>query len=242
MNQSWMNSVNRLLTLQSQVPCTPLVPNGNFPFLAPLEQNWGEIRQELEQVLALPAPIPALSDIESGQYDIAGSEGWHSFFLFGFGQRMEGACRICPRTAALLEEIPGLQSAFFSVLKPGKNIPVHHGIYRGFLRGHLGLIVPEGRCALRFPGENLETSWAEGRAFVFDDSFLHDVENHLDTTRVVLLFDFRRPMGFPTRWLNRLFLRLIRRSIFVRDALANQRKWEAGTLAAWEEKARLSTV
>jgi beta-hydroxylase len=196
----------------------------------------------LEQVLALPAPIPALSDIDPGQYGIAGDSGWHSFFLFGFGEKMEGACRICPKTAALLQAIPGLQSAFFSVLKPGKNIPVHNGVYRGFLRGHLGLIVPEGRCALRFPGEDLETTWEEGRAFVFDDSYPHEVENHLDTTRVVLLFDFRRPMGFPTRWLNRLFLRLIRRSIFVRDALANQRRWEARTLAAWEAQGKTATA
>ena len=231
-----MNSVNRVLTLQSQVPCTRLVSNEEFPFLAPLEQNWREIRQELEQVLALPAPIPALSDIDPGQYGIAGDSGWHSFFLFGFGEKMEGACRICPKTSELLQRIPGLQTAFFSVLKPGKNIPVHHGVYRGFLRGHLGLIVPEGRCALRFPGQGLETSWEEGKSFVFDDSFPHDVENQLDTTRVVLLFDFRRPMGFPTRWLNRFFLRLIRRSIFVQDALANQKKWEARTLAAWEAR------
>jgi len=234
MNQGWMRSVNWLMTCQSRVACTPLVPNESLPFVAPLETQWRAIRAELDRVLAIPAPIPALSDIEPGQYRIAGDSGWHSFFLFGFGEKSEVACRICPETTRLLEEIPGLQSAFFSVLKPGKSIPEHRGVYRGFLRGHLGLIVPEGRCGLRFQADGIEVGWQEGKAFVFDDSYPHDVENKLDTTRVVLLFDFRRPMGFPMAFVNRFFLGLIRRSSFVQDALANQREWEARTLAAWE--------
>ena len=43
----------------------------------------------------------------------------------------------------LVAGIPNLFQAFFSILEPGKSIPAHEGPYCGYLRYHLGLIVPE---------------------------------------------------------------------------------------------------
>ncbi len=49
---------------------------------------------------------------------------------------------MCPRTAALMREIPGMTTAMFSILSPRKHILDHRGPYKGVLRYHLGLIVP----------------------------------------------------------------------------------------------------
>lgn len=96
------------------------------------------------------------------------------------------------RTAALLRQIPGLYTAFFSILAPKQYITPHWGYYKGFLRYHLGVIVPnnnEGReCFLRVNSdpefnarrthdgvEDGETYyWKNGEGIVFDDNYLHD--------------------------------------------------------------------
>jgi beta-hydroxylase len=61
---------------------------------------------------------------------------------------------------------------------------------------------------------------------VFDDFYPHEVRNETDEERVVLLFDFVRPMRLPGRALNRLLLWGIRRSDYFRDARENLRDWD----------------
>jgi beta-hydroxylase len=76
---------------------------------------------------------------------------WKTFFFYGYGFECEENCRLCPETARVLKSIPGVKTAFFSILSPGKYIPPHRGPYNGVLRFHLGLIVPEPReqCRIR---------------------------------------------------------------------------------------------
>jgi aspartyl/asparaginyl beta-hydroxylase (cupin superfamily) len=233
-----MHGINRFFARHSTVPTTPLVDPETFPWLSDLEQEWPTIRAELVEVLALREHIPALSDIETGQMRIAGEQGWHTFFLHGFGEKSRVGCQVCPQTARLLQSVPGLQSAFFSILEPGKQIPEHRGVYRGFLRGHLGLVVPTGagEATLRFPSEEVHAQWKKGQTIIFDDWYPHDVVNTLEETRVVLLFDFERPMRFPASRVNRVLLWLIRKSSFVQDARINQARWEKRYLDAWNQR------
>ena len=233
-----MHGINRFFARHSTVPTTALLAPETFPRLADLEREWTTIQGELLEVLDLREHIPALSEIETGQMRIAGEHGWHTFFLHGFGEESRVGCQVCPQTARLLSGVPGLLSAFFSILEPGKEIPEHRGVYRGFLRGHLGLVVPTGpgEATLRFPEENVDTQWQQGRTVIFDDWYPHDVANTLEETRVVLLFDFERPMRFPASWVNRLLLWVIRKSSFVQDARTNQARWEKRYLEAWEQK------
>ncbi len=196
-----------------------------------METHWQEIQEELKAVMATRPRIPTLGDVEPGQYKLAGTQGWRTFFLYGFGHQEPENCRRCPRTTALLAEVPGLQTAFFSILSPGKCIPRHQGYYKGFVRGHLGLMVPGEPmdCTLHF--DDTEVSWEEGRCFVFDDTYPHWVTNTLEEERVVLLFDFRRPLAFPMNWVNRGLLALVKHSPIVREARQRLRDWDSAAPA-----------
>ena len=46
-------------------------------------------------------------------------------------------------------------------------------------------------CYLEVAGEKIR--WAEGKAFVFDDSFIHLAANPTDGPRIILFFDFYHP-------------------------------------------------
>ena len=138
---------------------------------------------------------------------------------------MHQNCQYCPVTTRLIESIPGMKTAFFSILLPGKHIPEHRGPYKGVLRYHLGLKIPQEKenCRIRV-GEKF-AYWSEGKSMLFDDSFPHEIWNSTDEIRVVLFMDIVRPCRFPVSLLNRLLIYLISRSPFVRDALKNQQKW-----------------
>jgi beta-hydroxylase len=60
-------------------------------------------------------------------------------------------------------------------------------------------------------------AWREGEIFVFDDTFEHEVWNDTDEERVVLLFDFDRPMRFLGRAINNSFLALLRMTAYYQE-------------------------
>ena len=78
----------------------------------------------------------------------------------------------------------------FSSLNPHAKIPRHTGPMNGILRGHLGMVVPQG-CYIRVGPE--ERTWEEGKMLVFDDSFEHEVWNHSEFVRIVLFMNFWHP-------------------------------------------------
>lgn len=152
-----------------------------FPFTAALEAGWTTIRAEFERVerralMAWP---------ERFLYD----QGWEVLGLWAFGARLRDNCAMCPETARLVESIPGMTTAGFSVLAPGTHIRPHVGYTPAVLRCHLGLVVPPG-CAMRVGTETRE--WQEGRCLVFDDTVEHEVWHRGGAERVILLVDFRK--------------------------------------------------
>jgi aspartyl/asparaginyl beta-hydroxylase (cupin superfamily) len=153
-----------------------------FPFARELEAGWSAVRDEC-------VGLPANTFEPWVQREMYG-EGWSVFGLIAFGQRIEGALRSCPRTAAVLTCVPGLTTAGFSRMAPGTHIKPHVGWVRTVYRLHMGLVVPPD-CALRVGAET--RSWREGECLVFDDTVEHEAWNRSGDTRVVLLLDFLRP-------------------------------------------------
>ena len=94
------------------------------------------------------------------------------------------------------------------------------------LRLHLGLIVPEPREQLGIRVENDVYRWHEGEAVIFDDAYEHEAWNRTPNTRVVLFVDFRKPLRFPTNFLNWLLLHLAVFTHFIREGLDNQKAQE----------------
>ena len=70
------------------------------------------------------------------------------------------------------------------------------------LRLRLGLIVPEPRGQLGIRVEKDVYHWREGEAVVFDDAYYHEAWNRTPHTRVVLFFDFSKPLRQPVCFLN----------------------------------------
>ena len=218
--------IERALIRYSAVPDTPFADPSRLAWIPQLEAGWPGVRAELERVLEHPERLPSFQEISKDQVNITQDDRWKTYFLYGYGYRMDSNCRQCPETARLVESIPGMFTAFFSVLAPGKRIPLHRGPYKGLLRCHLGLIVPgtPDDCWIEVGGER--GHWQEGKCIVFDDTYKHQVHNDTPHTRVVLFLDIVRPMRFPGSWLNRLVLGIIRLSPFIRDAVKNQTAWE----------------
>jgi ornithine lipid ester-linked acyl 2-hydroxylase len=218
--------VERFIGRRSLVGDATFFPVERFPWIGHIEANWEVIRAELEQVLEDREALPNFQDISTDQIEITDDDRWKTFFLYGYGFEAKLGVQMCPRTAALMREIPGMTTAMFSILSPRKHILDHRGPYKGVLRYHLGLIVPREPRACRIRvGEDFR-HWEAGQSMIFDDTFNHEVWNDTDETRVVLFVDVLRPLPFPESAINRLIIKAIAISPFIRDAKRNQEAWE----------------
>lgn len=218
-------SFERTIARHSRVPDAPLPDRRSFPWLDALERATPAIQRELDALLVHRDLLPDLHAISPDQRSITSDDRWKTFFLYGFGKRSAANCMRCPITAAALSRVPGLVTAFFSILAPGKHVPRHRGVYKGLLRAHLGLKVPRpDACRMAIDGRTVR--WREGEAFVFDDTYEHEVWNDGDEDRVVLLLDFFRPLPAPIQLLNRALVAAVAASPYVTDGEKNERAWE----------------
>lgn len=184
------------------LPADEFFDREHFPWLETLEVSSGEIRRELEAILADRDPglapyVEQPSGVPENKWTaLDRSLDWGALHLWRDGERVDAACARAPKTAALVESlplcrIPGRAPAvFFSILKAGKHIPPHTGVTNVRSIVHLPLIVPEG-CTFRVGGETRR--WVEGEAFVFDDTIEHEAHNPTPHDRAVLILDCWNP-------------------------------------------------
>lgn len=200
--------------------------SATFPWAAEVEAGWKSIRAELDHVMRYRDQIPSFHEILKEVTTITTDNNWKTFFLAGIGMNCEENARRCPETMKLLQKIPGMKTAFFSILSPRKHIPAHRGAFNGILRFHLGLLVPEPREKCRIRIGNDFRHWTEGKSLIFDDTFNHEVWNDTDGYRVVLFVDFARPLTFPFHQMNEALLSIGALAPFLREAGEKQKKWE----------------
>ncbi len=218
--------VDRLIARSSILPNQPFFDPAVMPEVTSLERNWKTIRRELDTVLADRDGIPNFQDISTDQLSLTDDDRWKTYFFFGYGFKADANCARCPETTRLLEQIPGMKTAMFSILSPRKNIPPHTGPYKGVVRYHLGLLVPDPPDAVRIRVGDEWAHWEEGRSLLFDDTFEHEVRNDTDGTRVVLFVDVVRPLRQPMKAVNAAIIAVIGLSPFVQDARRRQEAWE----------------
>ena len=205
---------NRLYDLSTGGSKRPVVfdIDQSYPQLRILDRGFEFIQREARNLLSEKQAIPRYHDLDEMQTKIsAGGEAhqsWKVFYLYAMGERPKANRASCPQTAALLDQVPGLFQAFFSILEGGKSVPAHEGPYRGYLRYHLGLIVPrDNPPSIRI--KDCVHTWQEGKSILFDDSWDHEVYNVSKEDRVVLIVDIRRPMPFPLNAINLIVERFI---------------------------------
>jgi ornithine lipid ester-linked acyl 2-hydroxylase len=222
-----MESLNRRF---SKVGTAPFIATDQLPWIKTLESATTDIVRELKAVQRT-TEIPTFQSISRDQEEITQDDRWRTFFLYGLGNRNAENCARCPATDAAVRSIPGMKTAMFSILSPGKAIPPHRGPYNGILRYHLGLVVPEpDRCVIRVGRE--KRTWAVGSSLLFDDTYEHEVMNESTQERVVLFVDITRPLHFPMNRVNATMLEAIRNSPFVTEAEQNLLRFNAKQRAA----------
>lgn len=217
----------KIISRYSIIGDKPFFEREQFQWVPQLEANWKIVRQELDEILKYRDHLPNFQDISPDQvYRLSADDLWKTYFLYGYGKKAEKNCKICPESTRIVEQIPGLKTAFFSILLPGKHIPEHRGAYKGFVRCLLGLKIPEPREKCRLRIYNEVRYWEEGKCMIFDDSFPHEAWNETDDIRVVLFIDVVRPLRFPMNLVNQLVIKIIASTPFVRDANRNQKYWD----------------
>lgn len=175
------------------------------PELRLLDENWPVIREEFDRLLPHSQHLPNYQDLDEAQTHIAsvGPGNWKVFVLNAMGREPRRSRETCPRTCALLERIPNLFQAMFSILEPGKSIPPHRTGWLGYLRYHLGLKVPKSHPPSIRVKDRWYT-WEEGKSVLLDDSWEHEVRNESDEVRAVLIVDVLRPMAAHAHLTNKL--------------------------------------
>ncbi|MGA9408834.1 MAG: aspartyl/asparaginyl beta-hydroxylase domain-containing protein [Roseobacter sp.] len=218
--------VNPYIKRYSKIEDAAVFNRSDFPWIDALEAEWEAIRDEALTVLRNREAIPPLAEISPDHKGLDNLDKWRSFFLWGYGFRVDANCKRCPRTSAALAHVPGLRTAMYSIHAPGMAIPPHKGVTAGMCVFHMGLKVPRDtdNCAIRVDDQIVH--WRDGEAFVFDDTRQHETWNRTDDERVILLIQFDRPVRFPGNIVAVLFFQAIRRSSFVGTARRRLGNWE----------------
>lgn len=170
----------------------PVHDPSQFWFVGFLEEQYPQIRAEVEQVLDTAAGHA--QGVADGAA-LLRQGAWEQAPLFKDGQWQEQTCALFPVTTAILREIPEVTTfspgtVMISRLKPGTHIMPHCGPTNAVLRIHLGIKVPAG-ATFRVADEML--TWQEGKCLVFDESFEHEVRHEGSEDRVVLILDTLHP-------------------------------------------------
>jgi aspartyl/asparaginyl beta-hydroxylase (cupin superfamily) len=196
-----------------------------FAWIPGVEAQWKTIRAELDSVLARES-IPQFGEISPDQAHLAEEGKWKTFFFRAYGVNLPENERRCPETSRILQSIPGMQTAFFSIHAPKMHVDPHCGPFGGVLRYHLGLKVPQPPTDCRIRVDKEIRSWAEGKSLVFDDTYEHEVWNDSASERVILFVDFERPLGPFLRRVNRFLIKVIAASPLVQDGIKRYEEWK----------------
>jgi beta-hydroxylase len=194
-----------------------------FPEGILLKDNWQTIRNELDEVLKNIENIPKFHEVDGLQKGISAKDGvaWRTFIIKGFNAWLPHNAEQVPETTKLLEQLPRVSLAMFSIIDGGKHIPPHFGFFKSVLRYHLGMLIPEGECYILVGGEKY--SWTEGEHVLFDDTYRHEVWNKTSERRVVLFLDVLRDKGLPgpMKKINQWMFKILQNSKKLRSAARN---------------------
>lgn len=220
---NFFKGIERLKLIQ-RTPGIVTDYENEYPEFRELEENHAIIKKECENLLSMKEDINDVQGM-AGDNTVGGIHNieWKSF-MFKAGSFIEENCELCPETARMLKKIPGIRQTFFSILYPNQYIKPHRGYYYGFLRYHLGVIIPNNnkdkKCWIRvnedvidnrnFDKNSLEKGskyyWKNGEGVIFNDNYLHDAANETDEIRVIMWIYVERKFPFWLRWINKFFL------------------------------------
>lgn len=198
---NWLVTGKNIRSSEERKGECAVFPTDDVDWCQTLRDNTEMIREEFFQYAQSHA-IPSFGQVDPDQQNLAGSTWW-TLFLRKYGKTSE-VVNAFPKTIKLIDDcVPSCSLVMFSILAPGKVIVPHCGPYLGVLRYHLALVVPEDaeNCwiEVKGPEKTHRYSWQVGSDFLFDDTFVHYVENKTKETRIILFLDVAKPMDNPLR-------------------------------------------
>ena len=227
--------LNCLLYLNSERRARrSMMDMAEFPELTELSAEWETIRDEAMALYQDRAFEQTTREGAQASYDI----GFHTFFKYGwskyylkwYGYTHDSAKRTCPRTVELLQSIPSVKGAMFTLLPPGSKLTRHSDPFACSLRYHLGLATPNSDdCWISIDGTPY--SWRDGEAMMFDETRLHHAANNTDSYRLILMCDVARPMNVFGRIVNFFYSGLLRHTVVPNDD--GDRQGGASSIFAW---------
>lgn len=163
-----------------------------YPWIAELERGASVIQDELRTICSTEG-----AQLEGKWVAAAGDDaevygsGWRKLIL---QDRLwdAAACRLFPKTAEIMKgsEIPSVE-VFFTEQQAGSMIKPHTESTNFYLTTHLGLSVPEESCWIDFG--KARRARVEGKALVYDPSFVHSIGNDGPTEETLLVVKFWHP-------------------------------------------------
>ncbi len=191
----WSGPQQRPTHLVENLRASALHEPTQFETVKYLQAHASDIRSELD---TLQAEVVAKMD-PAGQYLVKAGK-WDALIFRHFDSEGEDAARLMPRTseivAALPDETDGAGVVSINWLYPNSHIVSHCGASNARLRIQLGL-QSDPKAVIRINDEF--QTWEDGKCFVFDDSFEHEVWHFGNTPRVVLICDIHHPDVPPER-------------------------------------------
>jgi len=179
-----------------------------YPELKNINDNWEIIRDEVMALHNKNLLKNTTDPNSSAYYDIGFRTfykyGWSKFYLKWYGHTHNSAREHCPQTVKLLNSVPMVNGAMFSILPPGSKLTRHLDPVACSLRFHLGLKTPNSDdCFISV--DDQVYSWRDGEAFIFDETYLHFAKNNSAEDRLILMCDIDRPMNFFGKIINSIF-------------------------------------
>jgi aspartate beta-hydroxylase len=200
-----------------RIKTPPILPTAQyFPNAKRFTERWNDIRREAFAVAAGLSDVPRFHDIMPEQADISANDGrdWRTLIMKAYGVDVPENLRRCPTVASLVAQCPEVVSCLLSFLAPGKHIPVHRGPFRGILRFHLMLSMPNDEnghpaCVMDIDGAQYRI--ADGESLLWDDTYPHEVWNQSNEVRIALLLDVWRPnMPFDLQLLSKAIVGVVK--------------------------------
>lgn len=174
----------------------PIMDRKRFPELSVIQENWQTIRDEAVALYDSRVFDQTSSPESNAYYDVGFRTfykyGWSKFYLKWYGTTHNSARASCPETLRVLQQVPSVKGAMFSVLPVGSKLTPHADPAACSLRYHLGLATPNSdACYINIDGTDY--SWRDGDDLLFDETYLHYAHNDADGYRLILMCDVERP-------------------------------------------------
>lgn len=161
----------------------------NKSWKAILENNYQLILNELQDIITEQNKniVPYYNSTLASN-----PNAWTIFPIRFWGKDNQENVKKAPRTTEIINQIKGVTSYGFSILKAGSQIKPHYGDSNVMYRCHLTLKSSGTIDEIGMRVADKKTTWVNGQLFAFCDAHNHEVWNNTNEDRWVLIIDILR--------------------------------------------------